>query len=237
MQRINPNIDQIVTKTADLMSLIDDEYKSLKVEPSADYMKGVAWIGFRIGVDYFFAARDALEKDRLLSGTNLVRSNFENLGDLYYIYCTPGKQAKYAKAYVDSMNEFTKVFVLAKLKGFDATAQERALKQANKWTNATIEDRLKATGKAMLTMYDMMSYFSHPNPGVLTYLDRPSLLSAQINLVKQCNCINAINIMGLVINHSDIKSVTHLELNAIATEIGFPLMQTPKEPTEIDSSS
>lgn len=68
---------------------------------------------------------------------------------------------------------------------------------------------------------------SHPNPGAITYLDNKRLLDAQINLVKQCNCINGVNLLGIVANHSDLTSVSHEDLNSIATQIGFPLMQAP----------
>ncbi|MEO5691106.1 MAG: hypothetical protein ABIQ64_02875 [Candidatus Saccharimonadales bacterium] len=225
MNEIHPNIDSITSRTDELMELVNLECGALNIDPSENYLKGVAWIGFRIGLDYFSASRVALDNEKLLSGTSLVRSSFENLGDLFYIYCHPSKKAKYAKSYVESMNVFTKVFILAKVRGFDPAAQDRALKQSNKWTDASIEVRLRSIGPSMLTVYDMMSYFSHPNPGALTYLDRPQLLSAQINLVKQCNCINAVNLMGLVINHISLTTVKHNELNAIATELGFPLMQ------------
>lgn len=95
-----------------------------------------------------------LLENNLLSGTNLVRSGLENLGDLFYIYCTPGKTGKYTRAYVESMSKFTSAMIMAKLKGFDAVAQERLLKQANNWTDANIEQRLGATGPALLTVYD-----------------------------------------------------------------------------------
>lgn len=203
------------------------EYASQKFDQKADFQKRTAWIGFRIGNDYFKGAKDALLNEMLLSGTNLVRSGLENLGDLFYIYCTQEKTDKYVKAYVESMSKFTRAMVMARLKGFDATAQGRLLRQANKWTDANIEQRLKATGPAILTVYDMMSYFSHPNPGAVTYLENPKLLTAQINLVKQCNCMAAINLMGLAINHGNIKQVTYSELNRIATNLGFPLMQKP----------
>lgn len=227
MLDIHPDIDRIIDDTDKLVDQVTVEYISHKVDVRADYLKGTAYISFRIGRDYFKAAKDALQNELLLSGTNLVRSGLENLGDLYYIYCTDGKTNKYARSYIDSIPKFKLAMLLAKVRGLDTTAKERALKQANRWTDASIEQRLEATGPALLTMYDMMSYFSHPNPAATTYLDNNKLLTTQINLVKQCNCINAINLMGITINHSDLKSVNHTDLNAIAVQIGFPLMQAP----------
>lgn len=227
MQNIHPAIDRLIDETTELMEKVHSEYQALEIKSDEDYLKGTAWIGFNIGYDYFMAAKQSLIDEFLLSGTGLVRSGLENLGDLFYIYCSPKKKDQYAKAYVESIARYNGAMVIAKIKGLDVTAKERLLKQANKWTGASIEERLQATGSSILTAYDMMSYFSHPNPAVMTYLQKPRLLNAQINLVKQCNCITAISLMGLSINHAKLQTIKYEDLNKIATELGFPLMQMP----------
>lgn len=224
MQNVHPEIDRLIDETTVLMEKVRDEYQALEIKADKDHLKGTVWIGFNIGYDYFMAAKQSLINEYLLSGTGLVRSGLENLGDLFYIYCAPKKKEKYAKAYVESTARYNGAMVIARIRGVDTTAKERLLKQANKWTEATIEQRLQATGPAIITVYDMMSYFSHPNPAVMTYLQKPRLLKAQINLVKQCNCIAAISLMGLSINHAKLQTIKYEELNKIATELGFPLM-------------
>lgn len=226
MQNLHPDIDLLMQDTATLMTKVNAEYDVLNINPQEDYLKGTAWIGFKIGFDYFMAARQSLIDEHLLSGTSLVRSGLENLGDLFYIYCAPKKQYKYAKAYVESTARYNGVMLIARAKGLDTVSKDRIMKQANKWTEATIEQRLEATGPSILTVYDMMSYFSHPNPAVVTYLQKPKLLHAQINIVKQCNCIAAISLMGLSINHANINNIEYTELNEISTKLGFPLMQS-----------
>lgn len=227
MNNTHPEIDRLIEETTVLMTKVLGEYGTLNIDSMKDNLAGTAYIGFRIGYDYFMAAKQSLIDEHLLSGTCLVRSGLENIGDLFYIYCTPKKKDQYAKAYVESTARYNGAMVMAKIKGLDVTARERLLKQANKWTGASIEERLQATGPSILTAYDMMSYFSHPNPAAVTYLEKPRLLKGQINLVKQSNCMTAINLIGLSISNANIKDVTRSELNKIAMELGFPLMQTP----------
>lgn len=219
-------LESAIKDTDKLVDLVMEEYISLNVNPQADYVKGTAYIGFRIGRDYFKGAMRALDDSLLLSGTGLVRSAVENFGDLSYIFLAQGKKETYAKAYVGSISKFTGAMLLSKLKGMDATLEERLLKQSNNWTGATIEQRLKAAGKSYLTIYDMMSYFSHPNPAAISYLDKERLLAAQLSLVKDCNCMTMLGLMGIIINHSDLKSISHSTINELTTKLGFPLIKS-----------
>lgn len=168
---------------------------------------------FTLGFEYFIVSRDALQKGLV----SAVRTGLENVIDLFYIYSKP---AKYPKAYVESMERFNEVMKDAATKGIDAIAQSRELKQANKWTGETIEGRLKASGAAFITVYDMISYFGHPNPGSLNYVTNKRLKDGQLNLLKQANCITALAMMGVVMNHTGVVSVTRQELDAVARKLG-----------------
>jgi hypothetical protein len=220
MQNINPEIDKIVQETSKLLSRMYDEFQQINISVTADYSKGAAMIVFRLGLEYYIAARDELAKERVIPGGSLVRSAIENLVDLFYIY---DKQGKYPRAYVESMEAFRQIMLRAANKPSAVLANSRELKQANKWTNASIEDRIKASGPSLLNIYDILSYFGHPNPGSLTYVTNSKLKDGQLNLLKQGNCMTVLTLMGVVLNHSDIKTIKVEELDVLARKLGFQL--------------
>jgi hypothetical protein len=220
MQKIVPEIDEIVKEVSEFMSGMYEEFQQLSPDLNADYDKGAAMIVFRLGLDYFVTARDALHKGLVISGGALVRTSLENLADLFYIYDKP---EKYPQAYVESMEKFRSIMLGAANKDTKELASTRELKQANKWTGATIEQRLQASGDSLINIYDLFSYFGHPNPGSLTYITNKNLKAAQLNLLKQSNCMTALTLMGVVLNHSDIQSIKTEELNVTAKKIGFKL--------------
>lgn len=220
MLKILPNIDNIVAEVTELMSKVYNEYQSLDPNVSDDYDKGSAMIVFRLGLEYYIAARDQLNGNHVISGGSLVRAACENMADFFYIYDKP---EKYPKAYVESMEAYRKLMLDAASKGSGALAGTRELKQANKWTNATIEDRIKASGTSLINIYDMLSYFSHPNPGSLIYITNKKLQDGQINFLKQANCLIVLSLMSVVLNHSDIKSIKRDDLDIVARKIGTRL--------------
>ena len=220
MQKIIPDIDSIVKEVSDKMLDMYEEYQQNNADVKADYSKGAAMIVFRLGLDYFVTARDALHKDSVIGGGSLVRTALENMADLFYIYDKP---EKYPKAYVESMDAFKTIMIKVALKDYNILAKSRELKQANRWTNASIEDRIKASGDSLLNIYDLLSYFGHPNPGSLTYIVNTKLKESQLNLLKQANCMTALTLMGVVLNHSDIKSIKVEELDILARKLGFKL--------------
>ncbi len=221
MQKIIPEIDSIVKEVSDKILNIYDEFQQQNPDINADHPKGAAIIVFRLGLDYFVAARDVLHKGSVISGGSLVRTALENVADLFYIYDKPDK---YPKAYVESMEKFREIMIGVAQKDYDALAESRELKQANKWTNASIEDRIKASGSSFLNIYDLLSYFGHPNPGSLTYITNKNLKAGQLNLLKQANCLTALTLMGVVLNHSDIVKTKAEELNTIARKLGTQLI-------------
>ncbi len=220
MQKNIPEIDSIVKEVSDKMLDMYEEFQQRNADVKADYSKGTAMIVFRLGLDYFTTARDALHKGQVISGGSLVRTALENIADLFYIYDKPDK---YPKAYVESMEAFKTIMIKVALKDRKSLAQSRELKQANKWTNATIEDRIKASGDSLLNIYDLLSYFGHPNPGSLTYITNSKLKDAQLNLLKQANCMSALTLMSVVLNHSDISTINVEELDKIARKLGIQL--------------
>jgi len=226
MLKILPEVDGVVSEVSELMKRVYEGLQQQNIDPKADCQKGAALIVFRLGFEYFIVSRDALHKGLLIGGGSVVRTGLENVIDLLYIYSKPDK---YPKAYVESMSIFNEVMKSAATIGFDAITQSRELKQANKWTGATIEARLKASGASFITVYDMLSYFGHPNPGSLNYVTNKKLKDAQLNLLKQANCISAITMMGVVLNHTGVTSVTIQEFDAVTRKLGMQLMPDDSE--------
>lgn len=220
MQEFNNEIDDIAKEVTDLMLKIADDFAKAQPDLRTDYLKGASIIAFRLGLDYFATARDALYKGRIISGGAVTRSALENLSDLFYVYDKPDK---YPKAYVESMEAFQTIMLAAAGKNTKGLVASRELKQANVWTNATVEQRVIASGGSLLVIYDLLSYFSHPNPGSLTYLNNKTLKDKQVNLMKQANCMTAISLMKLVLNHTDIKSVKRDDLDKLAQKLGMPI--------------
>lgn len=222
MKELIKEIDVIAKEVTDLMLKIYEEFEKSQPNLRADYNKGAAIIAYRLGLDYFATARDALHKGRVVSGGAVTRSAIENLCDLYYIYDKPDK---YPKAYVESMEAFRKIMVAvgAANKSSDVLAASRELRQANKWTGASVEDRVKASGNSLVNIYDLLSYFSHPNPGSLTYITNAKLKYGQLNLMQQANCMTAISLIKLVLNHADVTSVKVGELDKVALKLGMPI--------------
>lgn len=218
MFEFNSDVDSIAKEVTDCMLRMYEDFRKTNPELRADYSKGSAIIAYRLGLDYFAAAQDSLHKGRIISGGTVTRAALENLIDLFYVY---GKPDKYPKAYVESMEDFRKIMIniAAAKKTIDNLAVSRELKQANRWTGSSNEERVKASGAVFITFYDMLSYFSHPNPGSLTYIANKSLKEKQINLMQQLNCITALSLMKVVLNHTDVQSVTRDELEKIEAKL------------------
>lgn len=219
MLEFNPETDNVSAECTNLILKIADELKAAKIDPRHNYDCGAAMIAFLLGVDYFSSTRDDLARKRVISGGATLRCALENIIDLFYMY---DDTEEYAKRYVESMFRFKQIMMNAAGKSTKDLAVSRELKQANKWTDSSIEDRLKASGPAFINVYDMFSYFSHPNPGSITYSQSTQLRDKQLNLMKQANCMTALTLMGLLINHCPIKSVTHNDLNELSKVLKMP---------------
>jgi hypothetical protein len=222
MQNFNPNVDIVSKEVSTIMHKIYDDLQKMQPDLNANYNVGAAVIAFRLGLDYFEAAKDALDKGHIVSGGALARCALENLSDLFYVYEKP---EKYPKAYVESMEEFKRMMLATSIanKGTDALAASRELKQANKWTDSSIDDRIRAGGNSLVNMYDLLSYFSHPNPGSLTYLIDQDIKSKQINLMKQTNSMTALSLANVVLSKTSAKSVQRQDLESIALKLDLPI--------------
>lgn len=225
MKEYNEEIEGINTTVSDCIRRILIEFKGYELDSINDTERGVAYIAFHLGQEYFYAARDLLKKERVVGGGSLIRACIENQADIFYIFKNAENTKKYAQPYVESIESYSNAVVDMKAVTIDEVFKARMAKQVNKWTNASIEDRIKDAGASVATVYDMFSYFSHPNPAAITYMGNKNLRKKQINIMQQCNAMIAVALMTVVIKHANIRSVTYDELNTIGVEIGFPILQ------------
>lgn len=221
MKDINPEVDQITKEVSVCMQKILLELGGYKLDPTAELEKGVVYISFHLGREYFLTTRDALNQQRVVGGGSVLRACFENLADLFYIFRTMERTNKYAKSYIDSIEVYRKAVLALHGKDIKKVFAERTTKQVNRWTNASIDDRIKDLSSSLMTIYDMFCYFSHPNPASITFMGIPGLREGQLNLAKQANCITSITLMAICINHSNIKSVTYDELDTLSRKLGI----------------
>lgn len=224
MKPLNPKVDEVGVEIIKLVLKINNELKDKMLNTTGEYEKGVSLIGFRIGLDYFTGALTTLKSGNILSGTTLIRCGLENIADMYYIFCAGPKKQIYARKYVESIEKFRKVSSTVVGKDVGQIGSDKLMRQINKWTDASIDDRLKSTGSSLQAIYDLFSYYSHPNPAAMIFLTNQDLKAAQINLLKQANCINMLNAIMILINHSEIISVTSDEIAKLSKILGFPLL-------------
>lgn len=224
----NLDTDALNKKVSHIVASIHNEFvdKSMQLNGNPDEV--AAFIAFELGRDYYKGAKLALEDGELLTGTSAVRSNLENTADLFFIYIDMSQSARRAKAYVDSIKTFRDAMVEARLDlALGNKVGDYSLKQVNGWTRSTIATRITAAGVAISTVYDMLSYFSHPNPAAITYLGNPELLKGQINLVQQANCVGAMTLCSLTIRHCMLTSITPADLDAISIKFNLGLKFQP----------
>jgi hypothetical protein len=224
MKYFNTDVDQITNEVSNCLQRIMIEFGDYKLDPINEPSKGVVYIGFHLGREYFLTTRDALSQGHVVGGGNVLRTCFENLADLFYIFRTHDRTDKYAKPYIESIEVYKRTMIDLHGKDMKKVFADRTAKQVNKWTNASIDDRVNDLSSSLMTIYDMFSYFSHPNPASITYLGIPGLRDGQTNLAKQANCITAITLMATCINHSDVKSVSYDELDTLSRKLGVGII-------------
>jgi hypothetical protein len=224
MKPINPEIDQITKEVSVCVQKICSEFEGYKLNPSAEPKQGVVYIAFHLGREYFLTARDALKQKHVVGSGNVIRAAFENLADVFYIFKTEERTEKYAKKYVLSLEVYRQTMLGLHGSDIDEVFAKRKVKQVNKWAgNASIDDRLNDLSRSLTTVYDMFSYFSHPNPAAITYMGIPGLREGQLGLSQQVNCLVAVVLMAMCVAHGDIKSVSYDELNGLAKRLGTPI--------------
>lgn len=225
MQPVNPEIDQITKEVSACVQKICNELEGYKLNPSTEPKKGVVYIAFHLGREYFLTARDALKQKHVVGSGNVIRASFENLADVFYIFKTQQRTEKYAKKYILSLEVYRQTMLGLHGIDIDEVFADRKVKQVNKWAgNASIDDRLNDLSKPLATVYDMFSYFSHPNPAAITFMGIPGLRNGQLGLSQQVNCHIAVMLMAMCVVHGDIQSVTYDELNGLAKRLGTALV-------------
>ncbi len=225
MKPINPEIDQITKEVSVCMQKICDELEGYKLNPSAEPKQGVVYIAFHLGREYFLTARDALKQKHVVGSGNVIRAGFENLADVFYIFKTQERTEKYAKQYILSLEVYRQTMLGLHGTDIGEVFAQRKVKQVNKWAgNASIDDRLNDLSKSLTTVYDMFSYFSHPNPAAITFMGIPGLRKGQQGLSEQVNCHIAVMLMAMCVTHGDIHSVTYDELIGLAKRLGTSIV-------------
>jgi hypothetical protein len=225
MKPINPEIEQITKEVSSCVQKICSELDGYKLNPSAEPRKGVIYIAFHLGREYFLTARDGLEQKHVVGSGNVIRASFENLADVSYIFKTQQRTEKYAKQYILSLEVYRQAML--GLHGIDINEvfADRKARQVNKWAgNASIDDRLNDLSKSLVTVYDMFSYFSHPNPAAIAFMGIPGLRDGQLGISQQVNCHIAVMLMAMCVNRGDIQSVTYDELNGLAKRLGTAIV-------------
>ncbi len=226
MDIVNHDMSALNDATAEHMNAVFAEFSSLNIKAEEDPESGVSWTAFHLGRDYFIGARDALNSKHLLTGASSVRAAIENISDMLYIFRDAKSTQKYAPTYVASGNAYKTAVKEAAAVDMLEVFASRTLKQANKWTSASIDDRLHVVGNFMATVYDMLSYFSHPNPAAIDFIGKPQLREAQIDLIHQGNCMTALFMMAIIINQGHISTVSLEELDATGREFGIEIVSS-----------
>lgn len=204
---------------------IYEEYKTTGIDFDKDVNRSVAYIGFHLARQYFHAVELLNKQELIISASGTVRSGLENAADLFYIFSKLDKD--YGKLYVGSMQAFHEAMKKAATAGQKQVALERMMKQVNPWTRASIEDRLKFLGEDLLFTYDMLSYFSHPNPAAIQFLVRPEMTEVVSEMAEAANNVTMLHVMAFSVLFGDIKSVKEAELESIANQLGFKLFKQP----------
>jgi hypothetical protein len=204
---------------------IYEEYTAVGIDFDMDVNRSVAYIGFHLARQYFHAVESLNGQDLIISASGIVRSGLENASDLFYIFSKLNKD--YGRSYVGSMQAFHDAMKKAAAAGQEQVALNRMMKQVNPWTNASIEDRLKFLGEDLLFTYDMLSYFSHPNPAAVQFLVRPEMNNAVGEMASAANNITMLHVMAFSVLFGEIKSVKEAQLEVIANQLGFKLFKKP----------
>jgi|GEM_PF-3150909 len=221
------NIDQITEEVSRVMNDLGAELQNREFDKSVEVKDRVIFIVFLLGWEYFKSARDTLKLEHVVGSGNLIRSSFENLADIFYMFKTDERVKKYAEAYASSLDTYKSVMLDLHSKSIDDVFSNRLAKKVNNWAGgSSIDDRLKDLTPSLLTVYDMFSYFSHPNPASITYMRIAGLKNGQLAISKSMNCHVAVVLMMIILNHSDIKSVSNETLDQLRVQIDSTMSLT-----------
>lgn len=227
MLAYNPDVDDITDELTRLVGLVFKEFKQKDVNHKHEQsIVGALWVSFHLSREYFMGARDALKQNHLFSGILNVRSNIENISDLFYLLSDEGKSKDKAQDYVKSMRDYQEVInKVHQMKAKDI-ADGKLLNNANKWTTKTIADRLRYLGDSLTLVYDLFSVMSHPNPAAIPMIGNPEFNRLQINLAKQSNCTTMLFTITIIMNNLTLDSVSLEELESAAKALGITLQDS-----------
>ena len=221
-------INNTSREVAELMNRVMAEINGRNIDYSSNHSSNVGLLSFMLAFDYFDSTLYLIEKSRVLSAGALLRSSLENMADIFFILTSKASKVdERAKSYVESINIFRSAMVSAHNKAGEAE-KVRLLKNVNQWSTSNITDRLRDIGgNSLLTTYDMLSYFSHPNPGLIEYIVNEELRNGELIIIESAICVNAVHLIAIMIQYSEIRSVGKIELEAIAQKIGTSVFENP----------
>jgi len=213
-------IDQLTEEVSDVMNVLGKELQDREFDKSDSIKDRVIFIVFLLGWEYCKSARDTLKLEHVIGSGTLIRSSFENLADIFYIFKTDDRVEKYAESYTSSLDTYKNVMSDLHSKKIDDVFSNRLAKKVNNWAGeSSIDDRLKDLTPSLLTIYDMFSYFSHPNPASITYMRIAGLKNGQLAISKSMNCHVAVVLLMIILSHSDIMSVSKETLDHLRIQI------------------
>jgi len=219
-------LKNITGKVADLMNRVMIEVNGKRIDYNKDHVSSVGLLSFMLAFDYFDSTLNAVDKQRIISAGSLLRSSLENMADIFYILSNnASKIESRSKAYVESIKVFREAMISASTVEASELAGNRMMNNVNQWTTSNISRRIGDLN--LLTSYDLLSYFTHPNPGSVEYLVNQSLKEQQLNVIEQAVCVNSVHLIALMMHHSGIKSISESEIEGIARELGTSVFENP----------
>lgn len=182
-----------------------------------DYPKRAAKVQFIIGYEYYSSAWLTIMNWQLLGGAALLRVELENLADMLHV----AKNPKRAKAYIEiGMKTYVKGIKATDGELITNVIENKLLRHVNRWSKSTIEDRIIAAGKVPALMYDFYSYFGHPNPGNMVFLNGKNKghRKKATEMVLHDHLSIALSMIHLAIVQCELKTVSVGEIEKLAAE-------------------
>lgn len=174
-------VESLATEIHELVLRVKSDYSGVGVESIDDTKAAAAYVTFVAIADYFASLRAVLAEGQHLGAGALLRAQLEAWSDLRHIFKDDNKVESRSKAYIGALDTFRDA-----MKGVDdesLDSQARILRQVNaNWTSSSIEDRVNGMGYGiMLTTYDILSYYAHPNPATAVLSLKDSSVSSMNN--------------------------------------------------------
>lgn len=195
-----------------LLADIDKVYETQKDELRAQFARMI----FRLGYEFFKAGRTEAEQRNIVGQASAIRSGIENTANLKFILGRSEKDfIRRATSYVNSYRAYDEgiVKLAAEVK---LAVKNRDLKEINPWTSSSITDRVRGENEAVLSIYDWMSHFAHPNPGILNYFWKYEVLDFHCEMFSAHNSAAFLTLIQRLASIIEIDSS-----NVLATKVYF----------------